>query len=163
MSSRSWVRPIEVIFLVSLFTALAGGCDGGVSKRGSQYRALEGTWQLDRIDYGGSDSNVRDTIHIEFGRRNEARYYRLLRPAREEPVLREGDVGIPDQNVLSMRGGFSGPLVWTFDFDKPNEVRTSVRFRLQSTWEGSSQEFLEAIGRSGRAQGLEIDLVHLSE
>jgi hypothetical protein len=74
-------------------------------------------------------------------------------------VVAEGAVNIPNANVLSMTEGFSRPLLWTFDFAEPNDLTTSVRFSLQSTWEGSSQAFLNAIGQSGSARSIEMDLM----
>jgi hypothetical protein len=141
-----------------------GGCDSSASKRTSQYSSLVGTWRILRVDTNIGRYPLQDTVQVEFlPGEDRGRYYRLLRPSQRNPVVAEGGVDMPEAGVLSMTEGFPGPLLWTFDFDRPNDLTTSVRFFLQSRWDGSSQAFLNAIGRSGSARVIEMDLERESD
>jgi hypothetical protein len=111
------------------------------------------------VDTNIGQFSLQDTVQVEFFPSGDrGRYYRLRRPSQPNSVVAEGAVDVPEANVLRMTEGFSAPLLWTFDFDQPNELTTSVRFYLQSRGDGSSQAFLNAIGRSGSARVLEMDL-----
>lgn len=158
---RWFLRSALALTLAGGLAWQVGGCDAGASKRASQYSSLVGTWRIQRVNVIGS---LRDTVLIEFRTEEDSgRYYRLLRPSQRNSVAAEGAIDIPNSGVLSMREGFSRPLLWTFDFEQPNELSTSVRFFLQSNWDGSSRAFLDAIGHSGSARSIEMDLVRRSD
>ena len=61
-------------------------------------------------------------------------------------------------NTLRFSSGFSYPLVWTFDFDEPDELSDTVRFYLETTRDGRAQEFMRVIGFGGTSQRVEMDL-----
>jgi len=150
--------PPALVFLLAVGLATqVSGCDSGGSKRASQYSSLVGTWRIQRVDVTGI---LRDTVRLEFLPEGDSgRAYRLLRPVREDPVVGRGRVDIPTVGVLRMTDGFARPLLWTFDFDRPNGSRTSVRFVLQERWNGDAQAFLNRIGLPGNARGIEMDLI----
>jgi hypothetical protein len=153
---------IAALLGIGIVLFLAGGCDGGGSKRDSQYQQLVGTWRIQRLDLGRGPINVQDTVFVEFLQADDARSYRIIRAASRD-TTRTGRVYVPRSNALRMIGGFDGALLWHFDFEEPEDVSTSVRFQLQSASEESVQAFLGAIGVGGSTQALVVDLDFESE
>jgi len=133
-----------------------GGCDSSGSKRDSLYQQLTGSWRIQQVRLRSSRINIEDTVRVEFVQQDDQRSYNIIRPPRD--TTRRGWVNVPRSNVLSMTTGFQGPLLWSFTFDEPDPTGTSVRLRLTSNWEGSSQAFLSAISIGGGGQILAIDL-----
>lgn len=136
---------------------VAGGCDGGGSKRDSLYSQLTGTWRIQRVQLGAEPRLLEPRVHIEFAQRDGQRTYRIVQVASAD-TTREGRVDVPRSDIVSMTTGFVRPLLWRFDFDEPDPTSTSVRLRLESNWQGSSQAFLNAIGIGGGAQTLALEL-----
>ncbi len=157
------LRPLFLLALAGGIACVVAGCDGGSSKRTSQFRNLEGAWRIQRIDLRGAELVLQDTVQVEFFSDEGGRSYRLVRPSQQNSVTAEGAIDILNANALSMTKGFAQPLVWTFDFEKPSSLTTSVRFSLQSRWEGSVEAFLNAIGQGGTARSIEMDLVREGE
>jgi hypothetical protein len=147
---------------IALAICFASGCDGGGAKRTALYQQLVGTWEIQRMQLDGTTISFSDeTVRLEFLSQDEGRSYRLTRAARGDTSTVTGAVGIPESNVLRMTGDFS--LVWRFDFEEPDDLSDSVRFRLARASEGSSESFLDAIGLNGRARSIVMDLVRTPE
>jgi hypothetical protein len=144
--------------LLAAFFLVLGGCDGSGSKRDAQYQRLVGTWEARTLRQGRIVS--RDLrVRLTFRERLAGRSYRLRHvPASGDTTTTEGPVELLGPNTLSMSGGFSRPLVWTFTFDEPDELNDTVRLSLESRAQGSTQAFLAAIGRTGTRQRIELDL-----
>jgi len=135
----------------------AGGCDSTGSKRESLYNQLAGTWQIQRVQLDGDGFSLEDGVRVEFSQRDGRRAYRIVRVASRD-TTRRGEINLPRAGTLSMTTGFAQPLLWRFNFEEPETTSTSVRLRLESNWQGSSQAFLDAIGIGGGAQTLAVDL-----
>lgn len=135
-----------------------GACDTGASKQDAQFRSLTGTWEVHRL-LAGQTPYQRLDVQFEFGDDDDGRYYRITRRASEDTTTVRGGVDMLGSNEIRMREGFRHPLVWSFRFDKPDDLRSSVRFYLIRTWEGSGQAFLDAVGVGGGARRIEVDLV----
>jgi len=134
------------------------GCDGGGSKREAQYKRLVGTWEVQVLRQGRITLSRDASVKLTF-RGGERRSYRLrYEPARGDTNTVSGNAELLGENTLRFSQGFSRPLVWTFSFAEPDELNDSVQFRLASRWDGSAQEFLASIGRSGTNQPVEMDL-----
>ncbi len=147
---------------VALAICFASGCDGGGAKRTALYQQLIGTWEIQRLKLDGTTISLSDeTVRLEFLSQDGGRSYRLTRIAQGDTSTVTGAVGIPESNVLSMTGSFS--LVWRFDFEEPDDLSDSVQFRLARASEGSSESFLNAIGLSGRARTIVMDLVRTAD
>ena len=134
----------------------AGGCDGSGSKRDSLYQQLTGSWRIQHVQLRSSRLNIEDDVLVEFEQQDDQRSYSIIRSS--DDTTRRGRVTVPRSNLLSMTTGFQRPLLWRFNFDEPDPTSTSARLRLESTWEGSSQAFLNAVGIGGGGQILAIDL-----
>jgi hypothetical protein len=136
------------------------GCDAGGSKREAQYERLVGTWTLIDLQQGGFSWEEDElSAQLTFRDGEAGRTYRLRRvSATGDTTTVEGGLDLLGSNTLSLSGGFSRPLVWTFTFEEPDVFNDSVRFTLQSRWEGAPQAFLSALGLSGTRQPLEMDL-----
>jgi hypothetical protein len=144
-----------VLLVIGLLIA-ATGCDGAGSKQDSLYNQLTGTWQVQRVQLDGSTITLKSDVRIEFLQQG-GRRYQIARPAAGD-TTRRGRIDLPRSDILSMTTGFARPLLWRFDFEEPEPTSTSVRLRLESNWQGSSQAFLDAIGIGGGAQTLAVDL-----
>lgn len=142
----------------------ATGCDGSGSKRDSLFQQLIGTWRIERVELDGRNTinNFEEPVRVEFLQRDDARSYRIVRGASPDPI-RSGRVDVSQRNILRMISGFNNRLVWRFTFEEPEDISTSVRFRLESALEEDVQTFLDAIGLRGSAQRLVIDLDFESE
>jgi hypothetical protein len=150
------LRSGGLIVLLLAGALAAGGCDSSGSKRDSLYQQLSGTWRVQEVRLRTSRINIEDPALVEFGQQDEQRSYHIIRSPMD--TTRRGRVSVPRSNLLSMTTGFRRPLLWSFTFDEPDPTSTSVRLRLESNWEGSSQAFLNAVGIGGGARILAIDL-----
>ncbi len=156
-SNSAWHRLIALAGIGSLIL-FAGGCDSAGSKSDSLFQQLIGTWCIDRIQLNRNEVNLEaeDAVRIEFLKQGDNRPYRIIRSASDDTTQR-GRVRIQENNVLQMTVG-TGLLEWSFDFGKPEDVSESVRFQFRGDTNESVQDFLEALGVSGDAQRLQLDL-----
>lgn len=141
-----------------MLAAGTSGCDQGGSKQDSQFKRLTGDWKVQRLRVDRTTYTETD-IQIDFSDGDEGRSYQLVHSSPRDTTIIGGGVDMIDPNVLRMADGFSYPLVWSFDFGEPDDLSTSVRFRLEQAREESAQAFLDAVGLSGGAQRIEMDLV----
>ena len=146
-----------VLVGVALATVFAGGCDSGGSKRDALYNKLVGTWEIRRVQLDRSTVSFSDeTLQLEFLTRDDGRSYRLTRTVPGDTSTVTGAISVPESNVLSMTGEFA--LVWRFDFNEPDDLDDSVRFRLAQASDENVEAFLNAIGLSGSAEVVTMDL-----
>jgi len=156
-ATPAWTR-LVVLAGIGAAILLAGGCDSSGSKRDSLYQKLVGTWRIDRVDLGSNRINFEETVRVEFLQREDGRAYRIVRAASNDTTGR-GQIAVPQSNVLRMRSGFGGLLVWKFEFDGSQ----SVRFQLRQADDASTQNFLTAIGLNGGTRSLAFELRRDSE
>lgn len=145
--------------LLAAVLLVFAGCDSSGSKREAQYQRLVGAWEVRTLRQGRVVLSRDLNLQLTFQEGTEGRSYRLRHVAASgDTTTVAGPVSLLGPNTLSMSGGFSRPLVWAFTFEKPDELNDTVQFSLQSRWEGSAQEFLSVIDRSGTRQRIELDL-----
>lgn len=141
-----------------IVAAGTAGCDQGASKQDSQFQRLVGSWKVQRLRVDRSAYPERD-IRIDFSEEEEGRSYRFVYSSSGDTTIVRGGVDMIGANVVQMTDGFSYPLVWIFDFGEPDDLSSSVRFRLDHARQESAQDFLDVVGLSGGAQRIEMDLV----
>jgi hypothetical protein len=142
---------------------LLGGCDSG-SKRESLTEQLLGPWDLQRLEVGGTDFRNRD-VRFTVSEREGPNAFRLVRRRDgADSTVVEGRIEVFSGTSLSMSGPFlDGVILWTFTFDRPDELSSSVQFQFQrATRDETVRDFLSALGVSGTARSIEIDFVRPS-
>lgn len=151
----------SVLLVGGMLTFLAG-CDSGTSKRAAQSQQLSGLWEVQSVRVGTIEYRRLD-VQFDVAEGEGVKSYRLVRTGSEDTTVVRGEIRVIRSNTIRMNGEFStSPLVWTFDFSRPDDLESSVRFSLQSALEESADAFLDVLGVSGGPGPIEMDLVRPS-
>lgn len=149
------------------------GCDSGGARLDSQYQTLsDGHWEVAELRVEGENLTSQleqryDSVLLEFGEGgNGARTYQLIGARTEDTLRVRGSISLSEPNGLTMVEGFDRPVSWTWNFDQPDELSTSVRFRLPRVQAAGSAAFLNMLlpGQGwGEAQEVRLDLLFREE
>ncbi|MFO8099412.1 MAG: hypothetical protein R6T83_07305 [Salinibacter sp.] len=172
-ASACFLRVVVAIVLAGGGFAIAG-CDSGGTRQASQYQTLaKGAWEVGEFRVEGTDltsqleQRYTAPVLFEFrGGEDEARTFHLLAPRTDDTLRVRGSVSLSEPNGLTMVGGFGRPVSWTLNFDRPDELSTSVRFRLPRTQAAGSEALLSTLlpGQGwGDAQRVRLDLLFRGE
>ena len=152
---------------------LVAGCDSRGTEQASRYQTLTGgRWEVAELRVDGTDlSSQLDqryaSVRIEFaGGGDDARTYKLTGIQERDTLRVDGGISLPGPGLLTMVAGFERPVTWGFTLDQPDELSTSVRFRLPRARETGSEAFLSTLlpGQGwGEAQAVRLDLLFQEE
>jgi len=154
---------------LALSVLLMAGCDSRGTEQASRYQTLTGGyWEVTELRVDGTDlgSQVDQryrSVRFEFsGGDGEPRTYKILGVQEADTLQVQGGISLPGPDLLTMLTGFGRPVTWTFNLDQPDELSTSVRFRLPRSRQVGSEAFLNTLlpGQGwGEEQGVRLDLL----
>ncbi len=165
IGERLWPGVLGVL----LSGVLLAGCDSGGSEQASRYQTLTGgRWEIAEFRVDGTELSTQldqqyTSVWIEFaGGGDGGRTYELVGIQERDTLRVEGGISLPGPDLLTMVAGFGRPVTWTFTLNQPDELSTSVRFRLPRAREAGSEVFLNTLlpGQGwGEAQAVRLDLL----